>query len=45
MEIVFFMIFIVIFYVIIKGAVETGTYDALVKFDKYKQEQNKKSDY
>lgn len=44
MEIIIFLVSIVIFYGVIKGAVEVGTYDALVKFDKYKQEQNNKID-
>lgn len=44
MEIIIFLVGIVIFYSVIKGAVEVGTYDALVKFDKYKQEQNNKID-
>ena len=42
MEIIIFLVIIIVLYVVIKGAVEIGTYDALVKFDKYKQEQNRK---
>lgn len=42
--IIYILVILVIFYVIIKGAVEVGTYDALVKFDKYKQNQQNKID-
>lgn len=44
MEILILLGGIAILYGVIKGAVEVGTYDALVKFDKYKQEQNNKID-
>jgi len=40
MEIVFIGVIVVLFYGIMKSAVEVGTYDTLVKFDKFKQNHN-----
>lgn len=44
MEIIIILVSIAILYGIIRGAVEEGTYAALVKFDKYKQKPNNKLD-
>jgi len=42
MEIIFYGLVLFLFYGIIRNAVEAGTYNALVKFDKYKQNQSDK---
>lgn len=44
MEIILYGLVLFLFYGIIRNAVETGTYNALVKFDKYKNVQNNKVD-
>lgn len=42
MEIILYGLVLFLFYGIIRNAVEAGTYNALVKYDKYKNGQNNK---
>lgn len=42
MEIILYGLVLFLFYGIIRNAVEAGTYNALVKFDKYKNDLNNK---